>query len=288
MTVTSAGTSTRRRGAQSMASDMTSDSIPISRNALLPLHEQVRTYLLEAIERGELAPGQLLLQEREYAVRFGISLAPVRQAILDLVKEGYLYRVRGRGTFVQEQKVEEKINILSSFAESMQAKGLHPDLRIIELHRIPAPVVAAPLHLANGEHVVSLRRVAAVQGEPIALLTAYLPARLVPGLETTDLYGKSLYRTLDERYGIVMARAESTIEVVHCGTDESVLLEVPRGTSLLKVEGLTYDVTDRLVEFSRVLYRADRFRFTIESFRRDDRVVHLIGSPISAEENKQT
>ncbi len=99
-------------------------SMPVNRDSPIPLHHQVRSYLLGCIERGELLPGQILLQEREYAARFGISLAPVRQAILDLVKEGYLYRVPGRGTFVREQKVEEKISILSSFSESMRAKGL--------------------------------------------------------------------------------------------------------------------------------------------------------------------
>src|SRR5258707_501917 len=105
---------------------------PLNRESPIPLHHQVRNYLLGCIERGELLPGQTLLQEREYAARFRISLAPVRQAILDLVKEGYLYRVPGRGTFVREQKVEEKISILSSFTESMRAKGLSADLRVVE------------------------------------------------------------------------------------------------------------------------------------------------------------
>jgi GntR family transcriptional regulator len=113
--------------------------MPINRESQVPLHHQVRNYLLGCMERGELLPGQKLLQEREYAARFGISLAPVRQAILDLVKEGYLYRVPGRGTFVREQKVEEKISILSSFTESMRAKGLSAILRVVELRIDKAP-----------------------------------------------------------------------------------------------------------------------------------------------------
>src|SRR5258708_38503827 len=109
------------------------ETMAINRDSPVPLHHQVRNYLLGCIERGELLPGQKLLQEREYAARFGLSLAPVRQAILDLVKEGYLYRVPGRGTFVREQKVEEKISILSSFSESMRAKGLSAVLGVVAL-----------------------------------------------------------------------------------------------------------------------------------------------------------
>ncbi len=252
---------------------------PLNRESPIPLHHQVRNYLLGCIERGELLPGQTLLQEREYAARFGISLAPVRQAILDLVKEGYLYRVPGRGTFVREQKVEEKISILSSFTESMRAKGLSADLRVVEQSVGKTPPHINALLAENEQEFVTIRRVAFIKDTAVALLSSYLPLRLVPGLEQVDLNGKSLYKLLEERYGIVLARAENTIEVVRCRSAQSSLLGVPPGTPMLQVEGKTYDVTDRFVEFAQVLYRADRFRFTIESFRRNDRVLHLIGAP---------
>ncbi len=257
--------------------------MPVNRDSPVPLHHQVRNFLLGCIERGELLPGQKLLQEREYATRFGISLAPVRQAILDLVKEGYLYRVPGRGTFVREQKVEEKISILSSFTESMRAKGLNATLQVIELRLGKAPSAVRPMLKTPDEQYVFLQRVALVEGKAMALLTSYLPSQLVPGLESLDLNGQSLYKTLEERYGIVLARAESTIEVVRCRSAQSTVLGIPQGTPLLQVEGKTYDVTDQFIEFAQVLYRADRFRFTIESFRRDDRVLHLIGAPDSEE-----
>jgi len=253
--------------------------LQINRDSPVPLHHQVRNYLLGSIERGELLPGQQLLQEKEYASRFGISLAPVRQAILDLVKEGYLYRVPGKGTFVREQKVEEKISILSSFSESMRAKGLSATLRVVELRvgKIP-PALKSVLGQGDQQYVY-LQRVALSQGEALALLSSYIPARLVPGIETIDFQGRSLYKTLEERYDIVLARAENTIEVVRCRAAQAAVLGISPGTPMLQVEGKTYDVTDQFVEFAQVLYRADRFRFTIESFRRDDRVLHLIGAP---------
>ena len=253
--------------------------LQINRESPVPLHHQVRSYLLGSIERGELLPGQRLLQEKEYASRFGISLAPVRQAILDLVKEGYLYRVPGKGTFVREQKVEEKISILSSFSESMRAKGLRATLRVVELRVGKIPPALKSILGPGDQQYVFLQRVALSEGEAIALLSSYIPARLVPGMETIDFQGRSLYKTLEERYAIVLARAENTIEVVRCRGTQAAALGIPPGTPMLQVEGKTYDVTDQFVEFAQVLYRADRFRFTIESFRRDDRVLHLIGAP---------
>src|SRR5207302_7816857 len=132
----------------------------ISRASAVPIHTQFRTHLLRRIERGELRQGQKLLSEREYADKLGVSLAPIRQAILDLVKEGYLHRTRGRGTFVQEAKVDEKIAILSSFTQSMRAKGLDPDIHIRFRGLVDAdPAIAAALRTRERK-LLLIRRIA--------------------------------------------------------------------------------------------------------------------------------
>jgi GntR family transcriptional regulator len=253
----------------------------ISRGDPTPLHYQVRRLLLGAIESGELGPGQKLAPEREYAARFGISLAPVRQAILALVEEDYLYRVRGSGTFVREAKVEQKIAILASFTESMRARGLEPDIQTYEQRLVDAP--ARVRQAIGSRRVISLTRVARVDGKPVTVLTSYLPAERVPDLGRAKLGNRSLYRLLETRYGIEVARAQSWIEVARCRPADAALLDVRPGTPILLVEGVTYDSANLPVEFSRVLYRADRFRFGIESFRRDDQVLHLIGAPANQE-----
>ncbi len=249
----------------------------ISRTSAVPLHSQLRRHLLSRIQRGQLRQGQKLPSEREYADQLGISLAPVRQAILDLVKEGYLTRTRGRGTFVREGRVDEKIAILSSFTESMRAKGLDPDIRIRFRGLVPADAEIAQSLKTNEARLLLIRRVAQVDGQPLALLDSFLSPKAFPEMATAELVGSSLYRTLEERYGVVPTRASSTIEVIRCEEDAELLGIVP-GTPALLVEGTTYDAGDRPFEVSRVTYRADRFRFAIESFHRQDRVIHLLGS----------
>src|SRR6202045_2885326 len=101
-------------------------SLSISRGSPVPLHHQLRQLLQDQIERGSLRPGQQLPHERQYAEYLGISLAPVRQALLDLVRLGYPIRVRGKGTFVRDNKVIEKISLLGSFTDSLRSQGLEP------------------------------------------------------------------------------------------------------------------------------------------------------------------
>src|SRR3954454_13051397 len=112
---------------------------PVSRHSAVPLHAQCRARIHELIEHGELAPGTKLPPERELALAWGISLAPVRQAILDLVSDGLLTRVRGSGTYVRAGKVEKKLSILSSFTASLHATGAPAEVRLLSCERAPAP-----------------------------------------------------------------------------------------------------------------------------------------------------
>jgi GntR family transcriptional regulator len=247
----------------------------ISRDSPVPLHTQFRRYLLDLVEQGELEPGAQVPRERELAERFGVSLAPVRQAILDLVKDGYFYRVRGKGTFVREEKVEEKVAILGSFTESMRAKGLDASVHVIRRETsTPTPAIARLLR-SRGKVVRIVRR-AVLEGQPVALLEAFLPVKRFPELESAELEGRSLYAHLADRYGVVVSRAENVIEVARCDPETAGLLGVPPGSPELLVDGVTFDDRDEPVEYSRVHYRADRFRFRLDSFRRSDDIFHLI------------
>ena len=249
----------------------------ISRASGIPIHTQFRAHLLRRIERGDLRQGQKLPSEREYAHQLGVSLAPIRQAILDLVKEGYLDRTRGRGTFVHEDKVDEKIAILSSFTQSLRAKGHDPDIHIRFRGLVAADPAIGDALRTRERRLLLIRRLAWVNGQPAALLDAYLSPRAFPKILQADLTQGSLYQTMEELYGVIPTRATSTIEVIRCQEDAELLGLIP-GTPALQVEGTTYDAADRPVEFSRVIYRADRFRFTIESFHRQNKVIHLIGA----------
>jgi GntR family transcriptional regulator len=248
---------------------------PVSRTSALPLHAQCRARIHELIERGELAPGTRLPPERELAAAWGISLAPVRQAILDLVSDGYLSRVRGSGTYVRAAKVEKKLSILSSFTASLYATGADAEVRLLSCERAPAPADVRDALGARGRSLLRIDRLGLLDGEPVAHVVAYLAPEASRGVTARRLDGHGLYELL-AREGVVPARADSLIEVVRVNEAEAALLGLERGAPALAVAGTTFDAADRPVESTRVLYRADRFRFSLESHRRADAVVHVI------------
>ncbi len=242
-------------------------SLSISRGSPVPLHHQLRQLLQDQIDRGRLRPGQQLPHERQYAEHLGISLAPVRQALLDLVRLGYLLRVRGKGTFVRDDKVIEKISLLGSFTDSLRSQGLEPAFTVTCAASMAPPPDVRDAFAGKPRRLFRLDRLASVADGPLALLTAWLDPARFPDLAAQDFSKVPLYATLERLYGVQMGRALSTIEVVQLRDDEAALLQLPPGASALQVQGTTFDQDDRATEVSRVLYRADRFTFALESYR---------------------
>jgi GntR family transcriptional regulator len=253
-------------------------ALSISRGSPVPLHHQLRHMLREQIDRGTLRPGQQIPHERQYAEHLGISLAPVRQALLELVRQGYLVRVRGKGTFVRDDKVIEKVSLLGSFTESVRRQGLEPRFTVIRAGSEAAPRDVRDAIDGSLARLFRLERLASAAGGPLALLTAWLDPGRFPDLAAQDFTKVPLYATLERLYGVQMGRALSTIEVVAVRDDEAGLLQLAPGAPALQVQGTTFDQDDRATEVSRVLYRADRFRFSLESHRVGGELKHLIGT----------
>src|SRR5256884_2067477 len=146
-------------------------SLSISRGSPVPLHHQLRHMLQDQIERGTLRPGQQIPHERQYAEHLGISLAPVRQALLELVRQGYLLRVRGKGTFVRDDKVVEKISLLGSFTESLRGQGLEPEITVIRAGNQAPPADVREVFEGKPRRLFRLDRLAPVPGGPGARAT---------------------------------------------------------------------------------------------------------------------
>jgi GntR family transcriptional regulator len=248
----------------------------------MPLHARISQLMVDLIESGALAVGERLPAERELAELLGVSLAPVRQAILDVVNKGLLVRGRGRGTFVRGPGLDEKISILHSLTESMRAQHVEVDTRVLRQERVPVPPDVAGALALRENVVMLLERVALVGKEPVALLYAYLSLRAYPGLVDAQLANRSLYETLRDQYATVVTRADSVIELVRTTSAEAGKLGVAVGEPLLRVQGTAFSDNGKPVEYFRVLYRGDRVRFHLESHRDSDRVVRLIDSELGA------
>ena len=204
----------------------------VHRHSPTPLHHQIKVAVLQGIEQGWLRPGSQLPRERRLAEVLGVSLAPVRQAMVDLTKEGYVDRTRGKGTFVRERKLVEKIQILGSFHASMRQQGLSPRVEVLASRVDDAPREVADALELRGRAAWCLRRLASLDDIPVALLIAWLPARLQKGMSTHDLGEGSLYDALGDVHGLEMTSADNIVEVGRAGLEDAELLALTPGSPL--------------------------------------------------------
>src|SRR5690348_13282270 len=125
----------------------------------MPLHEQIRAAILVEIDAGRLRPGDQLPTEHEMAEQMGVSVAPVRQALLSLVNAGTVTRIKGRGTFVRGQAFQFEISLVKSITDSLRATGLPFEIQVLrQATEVAEPDIAASLGLRRGAKVVALIR----------------------------------------------------------------------------------------------------------------------------------
>jgi GntR family transcriptional regulator len=205
-----------------------------------------------------------------------VSRLTLRAALDDLVREGYLVRRHGSGTFVSEPKIAQQLT-LTSFSEDMRRRGMVPDSRMIGLENVHAgPQIARALNISPAERVFQIRRLRLADGEPMALETLHVPVSLVPGLTAPQLDHGSWYELLEERYNVVIASGLQTIEPTVTNDEESELLNVPLHSPAFLFERTSHTRDGRTVEFVRSIYRGDRYRLVAElSQRREPSVVSL-------------
>jgi GntR family transcriptional regulator len=232
----------------------------INSRSPVPKHQQLREILIDLIDT-ELEPDSPISSERDLGERYGLSRMTVRQAINQLVTEGRLYRVRGRGTFVAQPKMDLQVR-LASFTEDMTRRGMVPASRTLNFERIEAtPALARQLELNPGEPVLRLARLRYADSIPMAVERTHLPENRVPGLLSQGT-PHSLYRVLAEQYGLKLTWGEQVIEAGNPDPEDAALLEIPAGGVVLQMSRRSY-AGDVLIEYAVSSYRADRYQLWV-------------------------
>lgn len=233
----------------------------IDRNGTVPIHTQIHTTLREQIISNKLKSDAPVPSERDLADQLNVSRMTVRQAMNALRKEGLIYKKLGMGTFVSPLKLDIHTRNLNGFSDEMFRRGMKPASTVLNLERIAADSeTRKQLHLEAGAEVFSLRRLRLVDDIPMAVETVCLPADLFVGLLKYDFSKRSLYQTLEDQYGVRSFSAAEDVEASISDERISELLQVAKLSPLLIVYRTVFSEDNRPIEYTRSIYRADRYR----------------------------
>ena len=233
-----------------------------------PLYQWLSETLREEISQGVYKPGNALPTEHELMLRYNLSSTTVRRAVHDLVREGWIYRKAGKGTFVKRDKVEERLLRLTSFAEEMQSRNIRPEFKLVCAKMlIPTDQVAAALKVPPRQKAYLIERIQLANGEPIALARGYWRCEIGEQLAQQDLDCIPLYAVLEHTLHIPLVEADESISAAVANADIARKLDIPRRAPLLVRRRLSYTTAMRPVEYTTTFYRADRYEYKIRLAR---------------------
>jgi GntR family transcriptional regulator len=203
----------------------------------VPLYLLIYNAIKKDIKERYYVPGDLLPAETELEKKFAASRTTVRHAIERLKGEGYVKVEQGRGTAVLNSLTTQKLNCVTSITETLKAKGYVVTTRGMHIERIKATDrLSAVLGVKDDAQVFRIQRIQCADRFPIAIMTNYLEAGMVPDIDKFTGTFTSLYAFLEEHYNVVLTDAVETISAAAATFMESQVLQVPVGTPLLLSE----------------------------------------------------
>ena len=244
------------------------ESVRIDRESSLPVYTQIAEAMAAVLRSGALPVGSLLPPERLLSEMYGVSRLTLRQAMSLLEDEGLIESHRGRGTFVSNQRLRKRIQEMRGFTEEILARGGKPKSVVLSLKLITPNRRARDFFgLGEGKKVYELCRLRLNGTLPVAFEEAQIPEDLCPWLDRHDFTRISLYRVLEESYGLFLGSCVEEISARQPTATQRKLLKAPGKGAVLVVNRQSFTTTGQAIELTTSVYRGDLYSAVVSSVR---------------------
>jgi GntR family transcriptional regulator len=239
------------------------DIFKIDPQSKLPLYDQIERNLRDLIINGKLTPGEVMPSEWELVDLYGVSRLTVRRALDELVRQNWLERKHGVGTFVCQPVTASISASKLSFTEQMRSIGRKPGSKLVSKQITTATAkIARLLRVEEGESIIEIARVRLADDEPILLETSCLSLKQFPALNNyfwTE--NESLYQILSEEYGVNVTGLDHTLKPVLLTETEAHYLQAKAGTPAILSEIVAFTKIGAPVEYVWSVSNGDKSEF---------------------------
>ncbi len=237
----------------------------VNKNLPIPLYFQVAENIRDKIIQNIYQIGRHIPTETQLQNEYSVSRETIRKAISNLVAEGLIEKVRGKGTFVVEPKIVHRVGSIYGCTEEILVRGMVPATKLLEITKLSPPEsMRVEMRLSESEKIIKLKRLKYADNKPVALLTSYIPSEFVPGICEDNFVDGSLYKTFEQVYHHVLSKAEEVIEAGSASEQQAQILGVQTNSSVLVVNRLTYLENSSVIEKLTAFYRSDVYKYTVQ------------------------
>lgn len=239
----------------------------LDRHSSVPLYFQLKEYIIGKIESGEFSHGGKIPSELELCDSLELSRPTVRQAVAELVAEGKLQIIKGKGTFVSSLNASKEIKDFSamtfSFFNSKEVdKSELIDFGIIQ--DIPGEVKEAFSDRSIiRDGIVVIRKILSENCSPYAYIESFIPAVLYPNLPSDIKAGKTMVDMTANKYAYLPSKGQCRIGLAPADSSASRALDIARGTPVLTAESVLVSRSGAVCEIVNAYLRSDVCRLTL-------------------------
>jgi GntR family transcriptional regulator, N-acetylglucosamine utilization regulator len=231
--------------------------LKLEKDSPIPLYIQFKEVILTKMESGEWQPKHKLPSERMLCDQYDISRITVREAIKELVRDGLIESVAGKGSFVQYKPAAE-YKPSTSFTVATQMQNQIPSSHLINQEIIyAASGLVRELEISLNTKVLMIHRVRLSDGEPRVIQKAFIPLLQCAALVEHNFEKESLYQVLESECQLTPAKVKSSFEARLADEAEAKTLNLASPTAVLVTRQTSYLKNGRPIEYCRSIYRAN-------------------------------
>lgn len=231
----------------------------------LTLRARLRESLRAQIISGKWRTHEKMPSESELIESEGVSRITVRQALADLVADGMIVRVQGKGSFVAPAPVRQELSRLQGLSEALAHQGRAVRTQVLSMAEsaLPAPAARA-LGLRAGSPCVELRTLRFADGMPLSLNNTWIEPGIGAGLDAAMLEHSDLLTLYESSNQLRVTRAVVDIGASMASAEQRRRLKLNDAAAVLQVDRTVFTSGERPLHFETSVYRSDAFTYRVE------------------------
>ncbi len=232
----------------------------------LPLYQRLADEMRREVTAGRWRPGERAPSENELAGTYWVAPGTARRALRELVDEGLLESIRGKGAFVRRPNFDRSLQRFFRFRPANDGRVI-PDGKILRREREPAPsYIASQLRIREGEGAVSISRLRLIDDEPVLHEEIWVAEKAMPDLVEipAEEIGPLLYAIYETKYGQLVTRANEELTAESASAETARHLKVPLGATVIVIDRLALGYDGQPIEWRRSRGRADQYHYQTE------------------------
>lgn len=221
--------------------------------------------LKRKIETEEYSFKEFLPSENTLVTEYNCSRNTIRRAMADLIKEGYVQAIQGKGVVNIYQPIEQstfKIGSIESFKESAIRNNQTYSTKVIKFEYITTnKKIEKATGFEEGTELIYIQRLHYFDGKPLIINHNYFLRELMPDL-SIEIAEKSIYEYIENTLNINIVTSKRIMTVEKMNNTDKEYIDLKDYNCLAVISSQTYNDDGVMFEYTQSRHRPDYFKFT--------------------------